>query len=137
MTNIFPNPPTCKQLNKESWINTTLDSIKQKSKNIWGIRIHRTDWRLYKGKLYKIDCSEKIIIYTLPGFVPYDSPVVYDRRYFSLDESTPLFELTKRNLKELYKNNAEFINKLNALDKSISISQRSKNCSCFLVTQLF
>lgn len=137
ITNIFPNQPTSKKLNPDVWIETTLDSIKQKNKTIWGVRMNRTDWRLFKGEFYRIDYSEKIIIYTLPGFVPYDSPIVYDSRYFSLDESSPLIELTKRNLKKLYKNNPEFVKKLNALDKSISVSQRSKKCNCFIVTQLF
>ena len=114
-----------------------MDSIEKKNKKILGVRINRTDWRLFKGEFYRADCSDKIIIYTLPGFVPYDSPIVCDSRYFSADESAPVLELTKRNLKKIYKNNQEFIDKLNALDKSISISQRSKKCNYFLVTQLF
>lgn len=96
LTNIFPSPPKYKQLNKEIWIGVTLDSIKQKNKNIWGVRVNQSDWRLYNGEFYKIDCSEKIIIYTLQGYVTYDSPIVYDRRYFSVDTSSPLFELNKK-----------------------------------------
>lgn len=137
LTHIFPKQSTCSQLNTESWIEITLDSIRKKNKSIWGVRINKTDWRLYDGEFYRIDCTEKIIIYTLPGFLPYDSPIVYDSRYFSMDESSPILELTKRKLKKIYKNNQEFIDKLNALDKSISISQRSKKCNCFLVTLLF
>lgn len=137
LTNIFQNPLTSEQLNDERWIDKTLDSIGRKNKKIWGVRINNTDWRLFKGEFYKIDCLDKMIIYTLPGFVPYDSPIVYDRRYFSVDESTPLLELTKRNLKKVYKNNPEFISKLDSLDKSIDISKRSKSCNCFVVTKLF
>lgn len=113
------------------------DSVKVEYdvRKIWGFRKEGMDWRVHGGSCYKISYrSNEIIIYTLPGYIRYDQPIVYDERYFSASASAELFELTRRNLKKVYGSNRYFLEKLER--HAFAVSQWNPLCRCFPVVKL-
>ena len=79
---------------------------------IWGYRKKGTDWRIFNDEFYQLSYTDKIFIYTLAG-----SPSLY----FSKSVTTPLHELTRKNLIAVYNSNAFFVEKINALPPTKSI----------------
>jgi len=79
---------------------------------IWGYRKEGTDWRIFNDEFYQLNYEEKICIYTFP-----ESPALY----FSKSLTTPLHELTRKNLIAVYNSNAFFVEKINALPLTKSV----------------
>ncbi|WP_294822772.1 hypothetical protein [uncultured Flavobacterium sp.] len=122
----------------QQFLRITLDSIAviYDYKKIWGFRKKGVDWRIYDGDIFEVSYrGNDIIIYTLPGYLSYDQPIVYDTRFFSTDASGKLLPLTKRNLKRIYGQRAGFIEKMDSLPRPATVAQWNRECRCYPVSQ--
>ncbi len=103
----------------------TSDTIYKLYKDeIWGYRKKGIDWRLFNEEFYRVDYIGKICIYTLPGCSP--CSISSATLYFSSNINSPLHQLTKKNLKEVYHTNTAFVQKVKNLPFTTSIEKWDK-----------
>lgn len=111
-------------------INTTSIVIKTADSNIafynndiWGYRQNKVDWRIFDQEFYTVDYIGAICIYTLPGSAIMNIP---DWNYFSVDLSSPLYALSKKNLEAVYHADTAFVNKIKSFPQTSSIFKWDK-----------
>lgn len=92
--------------------------------DIWGYRENGIDWRLSNGKSYRIDYYNKAIcIYTIPGS---SVPFTPDWSYFSAGLTDPIHELSRKNLKIVFRTDKLFVNRIDDLPEIKSIFKWDK-----------
>lgn len=118
------------------WVTLDSTAVAYDYKKIWGFRKDGIDWRVYDGDLFEVSFhGNDIMIYTLPGYLSYDQPIVYDTRFFSTDAVGKLLPLTKRNLKKLYGHRVGFLEKMESLPSPATVAQWNRECRCYPVSQ--
>ena len=111
-------------INKTSIVIKAADSnITFYDNDIWGYRQNKVDWRIFDQEFYEVGYIGAICIYTLPGTPVMDIP---DWNYFSVDLSSPLYVLSRKNLVTVYHADTAFVNKIKSLPNTSSIFKWNK-----------
>lgn len=98
-------------------------SYKFYNDNIWGYRMNGTNWRFFNEQFYRVDFVGGICIYTILGTPVLSIP---DWSYFSLDIISPIHELTRKNLVEVFNTDTAFVSKISNLPLTTSLFKWDK-----------
>jgi len=90
---------------------------------IWGYRQNGSDWRVFAGQQYRVDHVGKICIYTMPRWAATD---MADWSYFSQSLTSPIHEVSKKNLATIFYSDSTFVNKINSLPTTAPIFKWDK-----------
>ena len=107
----------------ELWLKTKDSTYKFYDDDIWGYRENKEDYRIFKSDPYKIGYTGKIIIYTIPSTPGNGTGSTI---FFSKDIDSPVHNLTKKKVMDVYHGNIGFIEKLKKMKWNESIFQWNK-----------
>ncbi|HEX2848420.1 MAG TPA: hypothetical protein VHN59_17885 [Chitinophagaceae bacterium] len=118
--------------NKRDYLIVKRDTTEQKFflDEIWGYRKNGIDWRVCNGECYQVDYTGKVCIYEIPGNgVGEGTRTFY---YFSSALSSPVHDITKKNLINVFHDNVPFANKIKQMPLTRSIFKRDKATGNFV-----
>ncbi len=87
------------------WVKTEDSTYRFYYDAIWGYRAQRVNWRVFNGEAYIVKYAGKICLYEMPV---YSSIGSYYQDYFSATINSPIREVTRSDLLEVYHSNKIF-----------------------------
>jgi len=121
--------------NKRDYLIVKRDTMEQKFflDDIWGYRKNGIDWRVCNGECYQVDYTGKVCIYEIPGNgVGEGTRTFY---YFSSTLSSPVHDVTKKNLINAFHDNISFVNRIRQMPLTRSIFKRNKRTGHFVFVE--
>lgn len=98
--------------------------------SIWGIRQNGENWRILNEDAYKLTFVGKIVIYKIPAMAVLESDA--PQTYFSRDIHSPLHQLTRKALCEVYHDDTSFVKKVQSLPITSSLFRWNKEKTHYL-----
>lgn len=105
-------------------------SVKYKYMDIWGFRKNNRDWRIFDDTLFQVVYTGKVYVYIIPTKTDYsvddDGYTRFQTTWFSVTASSPVFELTRFNLLNVYGNNSSLLKKLSGMSENATVDKKDK-----------
>ncbi|GAB4028878.1 hypothetical protein [Spirosoma gilvum] len=80
---------------------------------LWGERKLGVDYRIFDGQLYRVEHSDRVIIYSLPATITGAGGNTY---YFSRELNSPIYLITAHNLANVYYDQSAILAAFDTID---------------------